>query len=81
MKKAFGNVVMVAAYSREYRGDAINGVRLSSEVISANSFPTSSFATTDEITERHMGERMLLNMDRTIAVSEGVISMVLFFSL
>lgn len=67
MLKAFGIVVMVALYRREYRGEAISGVRLSREVTSANNFPTSSFATTEEITDRHIGERILLNSDRTIA--------------
>lgn len=67
MLKAFGNVVMVALYRREYSGEAMSGVRLSSEVTSANNFPTSSLATTEEITDRHMGERMLLNSDRQIA--------------
>lgn len=63
-------MVIVALYRREYSGEAISGVKLSKEVTKAKSFPTSSFATTEAITDRHMGEPILLNNDRTIAAKE-----------
>lgn len=65
--KAFGKVVIVALYRREYKGAATKGVRLSSDVISANSFPISSLATTEAITERVIGDPMLLKRDSTMA--------------
>lgn len=67
MLKAFGNVIIVALYSLAYIGDAMIGVRLSRDVMRANSLPTSSFATIIEMEDRHIGDMILRNKDRATA--------------
>lgn len=65
--KAPGIVVIVALYKVEYKGEAISGVIPSRAVIKANSFPISSWAATEAIIERFIGEKTLLNSDKDVA--------------